>query len=116
MVVVVPDTMLSPALMILLNERITGGKMYQCPHCGKPAISALRKTILGPGVPVACQSCGKSIKITYPSWLKAAMPGVAVMVVALFFDSNLLVYGLSTAGLALMIGLHLLWVPLVKEE
>ena len=41
---------------------------------------------------------------------------VAVMVVALFFDSNLLVYGLSTAGLALMIALHLLWVPLVKEE
>jgi len=90
--------------------------MYQCPYCGKPAISAPRKIILGPGVPVACQACGKSIKITYPSWLKAAMPGVAVMVVALFFDSNLLVYGLSTAGLALMIALHLLWVPLVKEE
>jgi hypothetical protein len=113
--VVVPDTMLSPVLMIF--ERANHGwKMYQCPYCGKPAISALRKTILGPGVPVACQACGKSIKITYPSWLKAAMPGVAVMVVALFFDSNLLVYGLSTAGLALMIALHLLWVPLVKEE
>ena len=90
--------------------------MYQCPHCGQPAISALRKTVLGPGVPVACQSCGKSIKITYPSWLKATLPGVAIMVVALFFDSNLLVYGLSTAGLALMIALHLLWVPLVKVE
>jgi presenilin-like A22 family membrane protease len=48
--------------------------------------------------------------------MKAALPGVMVMVAALFFESNLLVYGLSTAGLALMIGLHLLWVPLVKEE
>ena len=90
--------------------------MYQCPHCGKPAISALRKTILGPGAPIACQSCGKNIKITYPAWIKAALPGVAVMIIALFFDSKLLVYGLSTVWLALMILLHLLWVPLVKEE
>jgi hypothetical protein len=48
--------------------------------------------------------------------MKAALPGVLVMVAALFFESKLLVYGLSTVGLALMIALHLLWVPLVKEE
>jgi hypothetical protein len=48
--------------------------------------------------------------------MKAALPGLLVMVAALFFESNLLVYGLSTVGLVLMIGLHLLWVPLVKEE
>jgi len=114
----VPDAMLSPVTGAddFFQRSNHGWKMYQCPYCGKPAISAPRKIILGPGVPVACQACGKSIKITYPSWLKAAMPGVAVMVVALFFDSDLLVYGLSTAGLALMIALHLLWVPLVKEE
>ncbi len=90
--------------------------MYQCPYCGKPAISALRKTVLGPGVPVTCQACGKAIKITYPAWMKATLPGVLVMVAALFFESNLFVYGLSTVGLVLMIALHLLWVPLVKEE
>lgn len=90
--------------------------MYQCPYCGKPAISALRKTVLGPGVPVTCQACGKTIKITYPAWMKATLPGVLVMVAALFFESNLFVYGLSTVGLVLMIALHLLWVPLVKEE
>ena len=90
--------------------------MYQCPYCGKPAISALRKTVLGPGVPVACQACGKTIKITYPAWMKATLPGVLVMVAALFFESDLFVYGLSTVGLVLMIALHLLWVPLVKEE
>ena len=88
--------------------------MYQCPHCGQPAISVLRKTFLGPGVPVACQSCQKNVTVTYPAWLKAAAPGAMVMIAALFFDSDLLVYGLSMAGLALMIGLHLLWVPLVK--
>ncbi len=90
--------------------------MFQCPHCGKPAISALKKSILGPGVPVACQSCGKTVKITYPSWMKAALPGALVMVAALFFESDRDVYGLSIIGLALMIALHLLWVPLVKEE
>ncbi len=88
--------------------------MYQCPYCGQPAISVLRKTFLGPGVPVACQACQKSVAVTYSAWLKAAVPGAIVMIAALFFDSDLLVYGLSMVGLALMIGLHLLWVPLVK--
>ncbi|MHB8623390.1 MAG: hypothetical protein ACYC9J_10990 [Sulfuricaulis sp.] len=76
----------------------------------------LKKTILGPGVPAACQSCGKNFRITYPAWLKAAFPGAAVMVAALFFHSKALMYGISLVGLVLMIGLHLLWVPLVKEQ
>jgi len=88
--------------------------MYECPHCGKPAITVMRKIFLGPGVPVACQACGKSVKITYPAWLKAALPGAAMMIAALFFDSDLLVYGLSFVGLGLMIALHLRWVPLIK--
>lgn len=89
--------------------------MYACPHCGQPAITVLRKTFLGPGVPVDCQSCGKPVRVTYPAWMKAAFPGAAVMVGALLFDSELLMYAASLAGLGLMIGLHLLWVPLVKE-
>lgn len=89
--------------------------MYTCPHCGKSAITVLRKTFLGPGVPVACRSCGKTVKVTYPAWMKAAFPGAAVMVAALFFDSEPIIYGVSLVGLAIMIGLHLLWVPLVKE-
>lgn len=89
--------------------------MYQCPHCGKPAISIFRKTFLGPGAPVPCQSCQKEVKINFQDWLKAALPGAALMIAALFFDSNLMVYGLSMMGLGLMIGLHLLRVPLVKE-
>ncbi len=89
--------------------------MDQCPHCGKPAITVLRKVFLGPGAPIACQSCDKTIKVAFPTWLKAALPGAAVMIVALFFESDLIVYGLSLVGLGLMIGLHLLRVPLVKE-
>ena len=89
--------------------------MYRCPHCGKPAITVLRKIFLGPGAPVPCQTCDKTVKVSLPDWLKAALPGAAMMVAALFFDSDLMVYGLSLIGLALMIGLHLLWVPLIKE-
>ncbi len=89
--------------------------MYTCPYCQKPAITVLRKTFLGPGVPVACQACGKSLKVTYPDWLKAALPGTVVMIAAFFLDSEPLMYGVSLVGLGLMIGLHLRWVPLVKD-
>jgi hypothetical protein len=56
-----------------------------------------------------------SVKVSFPDWLKATLPGAAVMIAALFFESDAMVYGLSLAGLGLMIGLHLVWVPLVKE-
>ncbi|OGI50017.1 MAG: hypothetical protein A3E57_05615 [Candidatus Muproteobacteria bacterium RIFCSPHIGHO2_12_FULL_60_33] len=75
----------------------------------------IRKIFLGPGAPVPCQACEKTVKVTFSDWLKSTLPGAAVMIAALFFDSDLMVYGLSLIGLALMISLHLLWVPLVKE-
>ncbi|MDH5512649.1 MAG: hypothetical protein OEY27_05470 [Gammaproteobacteria bacterium] len=89
--------------------------MYTCPHCAKPALSIARKIFLGPGAPFECLSCRQSVRITFPDWLKAALPGATVMISALFFDSDMVMYGLSAIGLALMIGLHLLWVPLVKD-
>lgn len=70
---------------------------------------------MGPGAPLPCQSCHRNIKVGFPDWLKAALPGAAVMIAALFFESDAMVYGLSLAGLGLMIALHLLWVPLVRE-
>jgi hypothetical protein len=85
------------------------------PSLRKTRDHILRKVILGPGAPVPCQACEKTVKVSFPDWLKAALPGAAVMVAALFFDSDLAVYGLSLIGLALMIGLHVLRVPLVKE-
>ncbi len=90
--------------------------MYFCPHCEKPGITALRKALLSPGMPATCKSCGKMIGVTYGSWIKAALPGAAVMIGAMFLESDLLMWGLSFVGLALMIWFHLLMVPLVKEE
>jgi hypothetical protein len=67
-------------------------------------------------MPATCLSCGKSVAITYRHWLKAAVPGVIVMIIAMFFESSLLMYGLSTVGFALMIWLHLQLVPLVADK
>jgi hypothetical protein len=71
---------------------------------------------LSPGMPVTCLSCGKSVAITYRHWGKAALPGAIVMIIAMFFESNLLMYGLSTVGFGLMIWLHLERVPLVADK
>ena len=90
--------------------------MYKCPHCEKPGITVLRKVFLSPGMPASCKSCGKKVGVTYASWIKAALPGAAVMIGAVFLKSELLMYGVSVIGFALMIWLHLLLVPLVEDE
>ena len=88
--------------------------MYTCPHCSQPAITPLRKAILGPGAPVTCKACGEPVGIGFSEWLKAAAPGAIVMTAAAFLDSTAWMYGLSAVGLVLMIGMHLARVPLVK--
>jgi hypothetical protein len=67
-------------------------------------------------MPATCLACGKPVGVTYRHWLKAAWPGATVMIIAMFLESNLLMYGLSTVGFALMIWLHLQMVPLVAEK
>ena len=90
--------------------------MYQCPHCHKKAVTVLRKIFLSPGMPAACRSCGRSVSVTYRHWLKAAWPGAAIMVLAMFLKSNLLMYTVSTAGFVLMTWMHLRMVPLVAPD
>jgi hypothetical protein len=67
-------------------------------------------------MPATCISCGKSVGVTYRQWIKAALPGAIVMIIAMFLKSDMLMYGLSTVGFALMIWLHLRMVPLVKDR
>ena len=90
-------------------------RYFKCPHCEKPGITTLRKALLSPGMPATCKSCGKSIGVTYRSWIKAMLPGAAIMICAIFLKSDILMYGLSAVGFVLMIWFHLLFVPLVKE-
>ena len=44
-------------------------KLYDCPHCGKPGISRLRRSCLGPALPATCRSCGRKIGVPWSSVL-----------------------------------------------
>ena len=101
---------------MILDAISDGEIMYKCPHCEKKAVTVLRKIFLSPGMPATCLSCGQSVAITYRHWVKAAWPGAIVMIIAMFFKSDLLMYGLSAVGFALMIWLQLERVPLVADK
>lgn len=90
--------------------------MFQCPHCEKPGVSPLRKAILSPGLLATCKSCRGSSGIRYPSWLIAMLPGSALMIAALFVDSDSVEWSLNIIGLALMIVIPLLFTPLHRQD
>ncbi len=90
--------------------------MLNCPHCGKKGVSPLRKIFLSPGMPAKCTSCGELITVHYPPVLKAIVPGAALMIAAEFVDHEVLGWVLSISGLVVWLSLHLIYVPLVKEE
>jgi endogenous inhibitor of DNA gyrase (YacG/DUF329 family) len=41
----------------------------ECPHCGRPAVSGLRKLLLGPATRATCSECGKRVSVSYLSVL-----------------------------------------------
>lgn len=90
--------------------------MRKCPHCNQKGVTILRKIVLSPGMPATCKSCGKPVGVTYGDWIKAALPGAVVMISAAFLKSDLWMYCLSAVGLALMIWLQILLVPLIAVE
>ena len=90
--------------------------MFTCPHCQKPGLSPLHKAFLGPGSQINCKACGQPIVVRFKPWLLAAIPGSLVMLAAYYLiKSTALMYGLSAAGLVVMIWTHLAWVPLEKK-
>jgi len=90
--------------------------VFRCPHCEMPTISLLRKAILSPGLPATCNSCRGSLGIRYPAWLTAMLPGAALMIAALFVDSESLEWGLNIAGFILMVVIPFLYTPLHRED
>jgi hypothetical protein len=90
--------------------------MFRCPHCNKPEISPLRKLILSPGLVANCGSCGGSSGIRYPSWLNAMLPGLILMIAALFVDSDTAEWSLNIVGLFLMVILPFFFTPLQVEN
>ena len=52
-----------------------------CPHCGKPAVSVIRKIFVGPVSPAWCKACGREVKIPYIKGYLALIPGLALTIV-----------------------------------
>lgn len=86
--------------------------MTKCPYCGHPAMSLLRKSALGPGRAIKCQSCGKLVAAHWAA-VFAAIPaflgGLALM------KSESLPLGIAAvaAGILVMAAIHTWLVPLV---
>jgi hypothetical protein len=89
--------------------------MVKCPYCGRAAMSHLRKSGLGPGRAVPCQSCGKKVAAHWAA-VFAAIPaflgGLALM------KSESLPLGIAAvvAGVLVMALLHTYLFPLVRSD
>ena len=88
--------------------------MVTCPYCNRPAMSLWRKSSLGPGRVVNCQSCGGKVAAHWTAIL-AALPAFAGGVVMTRIDSMPLGIAAVAAGVLAMALLHTFLVPLVKS-
>ena len=89
--------------------------MVKCPYCGRPAMSLLRKSGLGPGRKISCQSCGKLVT-THSMSVFAAIPAFLGGLVALK-SASFLIGGAAIVGGILTMGLlQTFLVPLVRGD
>lgn len=89
--------------------------MLKCPYCKHPAMSLLRKSALGPGRAVACQSCGKPVSAHWSAIL-AAIPAFLGGYALLKSDFQLIGFLAVVAGLLAMAALQTFLVPLVRGD
>ena len=89
--------------------------MIKCPYCSRPAMSLIRKSGLGPGRTINCQSCGKPVT-THSMSVVAAVPAFLGGFVALK-SASLLLGGAAIVGGVLAMGLiQTFLVPLVRSD
>jgi cytochrome b subunit of formate dehydrogenase len=89
--------------------------MVKCPYCSRPAMSLMRKSGLGPGRAINCQSCGKKVA-THWIAVFAAIPAFLGGLVLLKSDSLLLGIAAVIGGLVMMAILQTFLVPLVRSD
>ena len=89
--------------------------MVKCPYCGRPAMTLMRKSGLGPGRIAKCQSCGKPV-MTHSIAMFAAIPAVLGGFMALKAPTLLLSAAAVVAGLLAMGLIQTFLVPLVRAE
>jgi hypothetical protein len=89
--------------------------MVKCPYCSRAAMSLGRKSALGPGRAVPCQSCGKKVAAHWTA-VFAAIPAFLGGYALLKSESLLLGFAAVAAGLLIMAVLHTFLVPLVRSD
>jgi len=89
--------------------------MVKCPYCSRPAMSLMRKSGLGPGRTINCQSCGKPVT-THSMSVLAAIPAFLGGLVALKSASFLLGSAAIVGGVLAMAFIQTFLVPLVRSD
>jgi hypothetical protein len=89
--------------------------MVKCPYCGRAAMSPMRKSALGPGRAVNCESCGRKVSAHWTAIL-AAIPAFLGGYVLMKSESLPLGFAAVVGGLLLMGLLHTYLVPLVRSD
>ena len=89
--------------------------MRTCPYCGQEALSARRKSFLGPARTVACDCCGRRISVSWAGLL-AVVPLFAGMLGMVHFGGSW--WGIVSAALGAvgMFAFHEWLVPLVGRD
>jgi hypothetical protein len=88
--------------------------MLQCPHCGQPGTSAVRKLCLGPASRAKCVSCGKPVGVPR-SAMKVLIPLLAAFIIAEFVQPMELKVLVWMSGLVAGCTIQIVWVPLVPR-
>ena len=89
--------------------------MVKCPYCGRPAMSLSRKSRLGPGRKIGCQSCGKPVT-THSMAVFAAIPAFIGGVVFMKSSSVWLGMAAVAGGVLAMAFIQTFLVHLVRSE
>jgi endogenous inhibitor of DNA gyrase (YacG/DUF329 family) len=89
--------------------------MVKCPYCGRAAMSLSRKSALGPGRAVPCQSCGKKVAAHWTA-IFAAIPAFLGGLALMRSESMPLGIAAAVAGVLVMALLHTFLVPLTRSD
>lgn len=89
--------------------------MVKCPYCNRAAMSLLRKSALGPGRAVNCQSCGKPVSAHWSAIL-AAIPAFLGGFALMRSEFQPIGFLAVVAGLLVMAALQTFIVPLVRSD
>jgi hypothetical protein len=90
--------------------------MHECPHCGKPGITTLRRFTLGTAIPATCRSCGGKIVASSNRAFLVLVPYVVYVVLVSRVRPVWLAIALVSAGALVVLALWSKLVPLEKSQ